>query len=88
MSEADALRIEWPSSFFVRYVDGKTEHLLAPDGVAIMLRSDCPEGRGSLSAQIEPKHPRHRSPGYRCVFFDEIESITSDEGAVLWPRPP
>ena len=86
MSEEDARRIEWPSSFIVRYVDGQTERLLAPDGVRMMPRADCRKDAGAISAQIQPKRPKHRSPGYRQVYFDQVEAITNEDGGSLWPK--
>lgn len=86
MTEAEFLRITWPAAFIVRYANGMSERLLAADGVCLMLAADCQDGREAFSARIPPKHPKQQSPGYRHVYFDEVEEIADESGAVVW-RP-
>jgi hypothetical protein len=89
MTELDFRRIHWPRRFTVNYRDGRSEVLSGEDGVMFSGPADDPLNRGFITAKILPKSARRprTNIGWRGCYLDEIRSIVTPTGEVLWSAP-
>ena len=89
MTELEFRRIHWPRRFTVNYRDGRSEVLAGEDGVLFEPPEDDPLNRGSISAKLLPKSARTPSEniGWRGCYLDEIRSIVTPTGELLWSAP-
>jgi hypothetical protein len=87
MTENDFLRIRWPEVFRVIIKDGSTLTLAAgEDGVTFSPAADDPSCRGFIAAADAGASRSARTMGRVC-YLDEIVSIVTVTGQVLWVAP-
>jgi hypothetical protein len=84
MSEEEFLAIDWPTTFVVKYKNGRSEILLRGEGVVYIPRDDDPTGRSAISAVLPKKHPRIQSVYGRNCYFDELQCIRDEAGNEVW----
>jgi hypothetical protein len=88
MTEAEFLRIEWPECFVVECRDGSRERFLRGEGVEFESAEDDPEGRGLLLVSTVPTRSGQRARYGRALHLDEVASISTESGGMLWRRVP
>ena len=79
------MKVHFPDTFFVEYVDGTREMLYRGDGIFLTRPDDDPDGIGSLSALLPKKHPQNQKQLLRYVRFTELQAIYDVGGKRLWP---
>ena len=86
MDERQFLSICWPLAFRVKCRDGSSVMLQRGDGVRYVPAADDPLGRGMICATMFARRSGQKSRKGQCVYLDEIESIESAGGGLVWGK--
>ncbi len=87
MTESEFSRISWPEEFFIEYKNGERQLFVSAEGVIWDSGCDEPdenENRANISCSWQKKSPTQQRYRKIQVWVDEILSIQTISGSVIW----
>ena len=85
MHEDEFKKIIWPDELKIEFYDGT---VLTIDGTRPVYwdsGNDAYDSRENMSCSLKKKSPSQKNYRSVVLFFDEMKTIASRDGTVIWP---